>query len=79
MNSTLIVAIHIYVLLYQPKFSSKHCNQIASLTASAIDMYSASVVNNATVDYSVNFQLIDPLTKVNTYPVIDCRLSKSPV
>ena len=56
------------------KFSSKPYNQIASLTASVIVMY--YVVDSSTVDYSVDYQLINPQEKVNTYSVVDCRLSK---
>ena len=39
-------------------------------------MYSASVVDSAIVDCSVDFQLIGPLTKVNIYPVVDRHLAK---
>ena len=78
MNSTLTVSIHINVLLANPKFLSKPCNQIASLTTSVNAMYSASVVESPTIDCSVDFQLIGPQAKVNTYSVVDRHLSKLP-
>ena len=43
-----------------------------------VSMYSALVVDNATVDYKVAFQLIALPHKVNTYLVKDFFLSKSP-
>ncbi|MED6225746.1 hypothetical protein PIB30_096669 [Stylosanthes scabra] len=47
---------------------------LASVTA----MYSASVVDKATVDCKVDFQLTSAFARVNKYPVVDLHLSKSP-
>ena len=41
-------------------------------------MYSASVVDRATVAYKVAFQLIAQPPREKTYPIIDLLLSKSP-
>ena len=49
--------------------------QTASFTASAAAIYSASVVELATVSYLEDFQLTAPLFKQNMYP--DCDLQSS--
>ncbi|KAL2339206.1 hypothetical protein Fmac_013652 [Flemingia macrophylla] len=41
-------------------------------------MYSASVVDKATTVCSLDNQLTAPLASVNTYPVVDFLLSRSP-
>ena len=53
-------------------------NQIASLQASIIAMYSASIVDKATIVYKVAFQLIAQPPIVKTYPIRDLLLSRSP-
>ena len=40
-------------------------------------MYSASVIDRATVDYKVQHQLIGACDKVKIYPVVDRRLLRS--
>ena len=51
--------------------------QIASVAASLAVIYSASVIESATVYCLKFFQLIAPPYKVNTYPDIDLLSSRS--
>ena len=51
--------------------------QIASLAASEVAMYSASVVESSTVSYLELFQLTIPSFKKNTYPDCDRKSSLS--
>ena len=70
----------------KPKLPTKALNQIASFTASMVTMYhvfvttmySTLMVDKAIVDCKVAFQLITLPHKMNTYPIKDLLLSKSP-
>src|SRR3978361_1200339 len=59
--------------------SSNSClSQIACRVASAEAMYSASVVDSATVACRRLFHATTPPNVLKMYPVVDCRVSKSP-
>src|SRR3954463_9346239 len=59
----------------KPKSTMSLRNQSASLTALAADMYSASAVDTATVGCNLLDQLTAPSCKMNTYAVVDRRVS----
>ena len=53
------------------------CSQIASLHASVLAIYSASVEDSATVGCFLDFHVMAALTSIKTYPVVDLRVEIS--
>jgi hypothetical protein len=54
-----------------PKSESSFCNQITSHATIAAPLYSASVLDNATVGCFLLLQLTTPLPKKNMKPLVD--------
>ncbi len=54
-----------------PKFENNFCNQTISHATIATPLYSASVLDNATVGYFLLLQLTTPLPKENMKPLVD--------
>jgi len=54
-----------------PKFDSGFCNQTTSHVAIAAPLYSAYVLDSATVGCFLLFQLTTPLPKKNMKPLVD--------
>jgi len=59
-----------------PKSDSSFCNQTISHATIIAPLYSASVLDNATIGYFLLFQLTTPLPKENMKPLVDL-LSKT--
>jgi hypothetical protein len=54
-----------------PKSKSSFCNQITSHATIATLLYSAYVLNNATIGCFLLLQLTSPLPKENMKPLVD--------
>ena len=63
--------------MINPQVIKKPLKSNCLLIASIIAIYSAFVVDNATVDYRIKRQLTGAWANVKTYPVVDRQLSKS--
>src|SRR6266496_4908221 len=61
-----------------PKSSRNWPIHLSSLVASARAMYSASVVDSATVTWRLLLHVIAPLFNMTTYPVVDLCVLISP-
>src|SRR6478736_9243915 len=57
---------------------SRARSQTASFVAAVCPMYSASHEDRATVLCLFELQLIAPVPRLNTYPDVDLRVSRSP-
>lgn len=77
MNDTLVANTTIN-FCYMPQLPTKPLNQVASFIVFIIAMYSTSTIDIAIVNYKITFQLIILTYKVNTYPIKDLILFKSP-
>jgi hypothetical protein len=61
-----------------PKYESSFCNQTTSYATITTPLYAASMLDSATINYFLLFQLTTPFPKENMKPLVDFLFENQP-